>query len=189
MPLMAINPRRGPVPRLALVMNPPLPDPGAWAAGQRVEALPESEAQAILATAKAMHRRGLECAASNLRGRYVGLLCDRDAGEDIELLRLAVAELGGRVAHVQSSLGDSTTVEDLQKLAHFLGRFYDAIECQGLSAEQVHELARDAGVPVFDGIATSSHPTARLARCLDCEATDAEKRRLVLKAALLHALA
>jgi ornithine carbamoyltransferase len=162
---------------------------GASALARREGSLPEEDVLAILAGAKAMHRAaGGGAPGRSLRGRHIGLLCDQPAGDAIELLRLSVAELGGRLAHVRSQLPASNTTEELGKLAQVLGRLYDAIECQGLDAWQVQHLARNAGVPVFDGIATASHPTARLVARLDCEAAEADKRRLVLKAALLHAL-
>src|SRR2546430_13415455 len=44
-----------------------------------------------------------------------------------------------------------------------LGRMYDGIEYRGYEQEQVEELARYAGVPVWNGLTNEAHPTQVLA--------------------------
>ncbi|MBA2724094.1 MAG: ornithine carbamoyltransferase, partial [Methylibium sp.] len=51
-------------------------------------------------------------------------------------------------------------------------------------------VSADAGVPVYDGLATPRHPTAKLADLLDGDAAaSADKRRFVLQAVLLSTIA
>jgi len=125
-----------------------------------------------------------------LRGKNFGLLCDSVDADDALLFRRAVSELGANVAHVRPVLNDSSSPQDVQHTARMLGRLYDAIECQGLAPALVRRMARDAGVPVYDGVATARHPTAGLADQLEGDdVTLADKRRFVLQAVLLHAVA
>ena len=44
-----------------------------------------------------------------------------------------------------------------------LGRMYDAIEYRGAGQNGVEELAKYAGVPVFNGLTDEYHPTQMLA--------------------------
>jgi ornithine carbamoyltransferase len=47
--------------------------------------------------------------------------------------------------------------------ARVLGRMYDAIEFRGYSQEAVEDLAKYAGVPVFNGLTDEYHPTQMVA--------------------------
>ena len=53
--------------------------------------------------------------------------------------------------------------ESFKDTARVLGRMYDAIEYRGASQEGVSELAKWAGVPVFNGLTGEYHPTQMLA--------------------------
>jgi ornithine carbamoyltransferase len=69
-----------------------------------------------------------------------------------------------------------------------LGRLYDAVECQGLPADLVRQVGDEAGVPVYDGVASKRHPTASLAESLGGTRSLAENRQLVLQAALVSSI-
>ena len=60
-------------------------------------------------------------------------------------------------------LGEGETVEDT---ARVLGRMFDGIEYRGSAQETVEALARHAGVPVWNGLTDSWHPTQMLADIL-----------------------
>ena len=47
-----------------------------------------------------------------------------------------------------SQMGKKESIEDTAKV---LGRFYDGIEYRGFSQELVEDLAKHAGVPVWNG--------------------------------------
>ena len=141
--------------------------------------------------------RALQCAAAagelpaSLRGRKLGLLCEAgdDGDGDAALFRRAAVELGAHVAHIRPSLTELSTLPDVQRTARMLGRLYDAIECQGMATELVHQVGVEAGVPVYDGVASPRHPTARLADLLDGDALMPDKRRFVLQAVLMCTIA
>ena len=126
-----------------------------------------------------------------LRGRKFGLLCevDNDSASDAALFRRAAVELGAHVAHIRPSLTDLSTPQEVQNTARLLGRLYDAVECQGMASELVHQMGVDAGVPVYDGIASQCHPTAKLDDLLGGDASKLDKRRFVLQAVLLSTVA
>ena len=77
----------------------------------------------------------------------------------------------------------------LQHTARMLGRLYDGIECQGIAPELVELVGREAGVPVYDGLASDRHPTARLAALLGGTESPGTLRQLVLQTVLLSTLA
>ena len=124
-----------------------------------------------------------------LRGRKLGLLCEADGDGDAALFRRAAVELGAHVAHIRPSLTELSTAQEVQHTARMLGRLYDAVECQGMTPDLVHQVGVDAGVPVYDGVASQKHPTAKLADLLDGDASKLDKRRFVLQAVLLSTIA
>ena len=96
--------------------------------------------------------------------------------------------MGAHVAHIRPSLTELSTLPDVQRTARMLGRLYDAIECQGMATELVHQVGVEAGVPVYDALASAKHPTARLADLLEGDASPPDKRRFVLQAVLLSTI-
>lgn len=126
---------------------------------------------------------------ASLRGRKVGLMCEADDNGEAALFRRAAVELGAHVAHIRPTLTELSTPEDVQNTARMLGRLYDAVECQGVAADLVHQMGIDAGVPVYDGIASRQHPTAKLVDLLGGDSSALDKRRFVLQAVLLSTVA
>ena len=70
-------------------------------------------------------------------------------------------------------MGKKETIEDTAKV---LGRFYDGIEYRGYKQEVVEELAKNAGVPVWNGLTDVDHPTQILADMLTIEEHAAKGR-------------
>ncbi len=140
-------------------------------------------ARALLLAAQTGDSRAL------LRGRKFGLMCEADQSGDAALFRRAAVELGAHVAHIRPSLTGLSTLLDVQHTARMLGRLYDAVECQGMAGELVHQMGIDAGVPIYDGIASPLHPTAKLAELLGGDESPLGKRRFVLQAVLLSTVA
>jgi ornithine carbamoyltransferase len=149
------------------------------------------DAETLLASARDLQRAGESAAmAALLRGRNLGLVCEKDDSEQAHLFRHAAAALGARVTHIRPSVSelDGAGEEGLRLTARILGRLYDALECQGLSPALVRRLERDAGVPVFDALASPGHPTAPLADMLAGVESIETKRLLIIEAALLFSL-
>jgi ornithine carbamoyltransferase len=138
--------------------------------------------------------RSLQSAASAgtlrplLRGKNIGLLCDSPGAGPATLFCDAALELGAHVAHVRPSLSSSSSAQEVRHTAHMLGRLYDALECQGMDGALVAQVAREAGVPVYDGISQPDHPTAALAEMLHGSANAELARRYVVQAILLRTI-
>ena len=153
-----------------------------------LERLSPSDSDVLLGNARLL-QRAAEPRQTLLRGKKLALLCDSEEGADAALFREAAAELGAHVSHIRPGLSDLRQPTDLQHTARMLGRLYDGIECQGLAHDLVELVGREAGVPVYDGLASERHPTARLAALLDDGAPPGKLRQLVLQTVLLSTLA
>lgn len=154
------------------------------------DAIASRDAAFVLDQARSLQRAAAagELRAS-LRGRKPGLLCEADDSGDAALFRRAAVELGAQVAHIRPSLTELSTLPDVARTAHMLGRLYDAIECRGMAPDLVHQMGVHAAVPIYDGVASPKHPTAELADLLDGDALNPDKRRFVLQAVLLRTIA
>ena len=111
------------------------------------------------------------------------------SASDAALFRRAAVELGAHVALIRPSLTELSTPQEVQHTARMLGRLYDAVECQGMAPDLVHQIGVDAGVPIYDGIASQHHPTAQLDGLLGGDSSPLDKRRFVLQAVLLSTVA
>jgi ornithine carbamoyltransferase len=123
-----------------------------------------------------------------LRGKNLGLLCESEENEEAERFRRAATDLGAHVAHVRPHLSAASSRSDIADTGRMLGRLYDGIECLGLEATVVKRLAAAANVPVYDGIASRNHPTAKLAEQLAAEQSLDESHRFMVQAVLLSTL-
>ncbi|MEP7058106.1 MAG: ornithine carbamoyltransferase [Caldimonas sp.] len=124
-----------------------------------------------------------------LRGKNLGLMCASPDTPDAALFERAAAELGAQVAHIRPGLSASSTAQEVQHTARMLGRLYDAVECQGIASALVIRIGRQAGIPVYDALASQQYPTLQIAPSLDGDAARADNRRFVLQAVLLGAFA
>lgn len=125
------------------------------------DALSGTDMRCLLEHARRLRQEGPNAA---LRGRNLALLCGDGAGGDgAAALQRAAAELGAQVAYLRAS----DTCPDGNNIDHptvrLLGRLYDAIDCCGLAADQVETIAREAGIPVFNGLGGRDHPARSLA--------------------------
>lgn len=146
------------------------------------------DVSAVVTSARTLHRAAQTGTTQPLlRGKNLGLLCEAD-DDDAALFRRAAVELGAHVAQIRPSLSELSTLQEVQHTARMLGRLYDAVECQGMTAALVLQMERDAGVPVYDGLASLHHPSARLAELLSRDASPADNRRFVLQAVLLSTI-
>lgn len=150
---------------------------------------PQKEAS-LLGRARLLQRAALDGAVPPrlLRGKNLGLLSEAGDGEALALLRQAAEELGAQVATMRSSLSLATPVQELQHTARMLGRLYDAVACEGIDAALVRQIGQHAGIPVHDGAAADSHPTAALAGLLGERTAAADNRRFVLQALLIESI-
>jgi ornithine carbamoyltransferase len=98
-----------------------------------------------------------------LRGKNVALLSDDHTNAAAAAFQRAAAELGAQVAHIRASDPGVPDRRDPRDTAGLLGQLYDAIECEGLSDEEVRQFDRNAGIPVYNGVGSLDHPTRLIA--------------------------
>lgn len=154
-----------------------------------LEKMSQGELDSVLARAKAL-KQAAESGTSKLllRGKNIGLLCEAQDSKDAWDFHRAADALGAHVAHIRPSLA-LLTPQDVRHTAKMLGRLYDAVECQGLDSDLIAQLEADAGVPVFDGLASSGNTASRLVELLGGDDSLQDKRHYVLQALLLGTMA
>ena len=109
------------------------------------------------------------------RAKYAGLEQQRLKGKNIALIfekastrtrcafEVAAYDQGAHVTYLGPSGSQMGAKESMKDTARVLGRMYDGIEYRGFGQEIVEELARFAGVPVWNGLTNEYHPTQVLA--------------------------
>ncbi len=115
----------------------------------------------LAAELKAAKREGRE--EQRLQGREIALIFEKDSTRTRCAFEVAAYDQGAHVTFIGPSgshMGHKETVKDT---ARVLGRMYDAIEYRGFGEETADELARWAGVPVYNGLTDEWHPTQILA--------------------------
>lgn len=116
---------------------------------------------AMLARARALKRATAAGESPRpLLGKNLALMC-ADESPAADLFRRAASGLGARVAFIRATLHESSLPEEILKTAGMLGRLYDGVECQGMAHHVVERLAAGAHIPIFAGVASSLHPSAR----------------------------
>lgn len=129
-----------------------------------LDTLSSGDISALLDTAFALKQAAAEGRPQRpLRGKNIAVLCESPADPALKDFTAAASALGAQVAHIRPSSSRITQPGERHETAAVLGRLYDAIECEGMAHELVKEVERDAGRPVFNGLAASTHPTRVLA--------------------------
>ena len=98
-----------------------------------------------------------------LDGKEIALIFEKTSTRTRSAFEVAAFDQGGHVTYLDptgSQLGHKESVADT---ARVLGRMYDAIEFRGNNQDDVEELAKYAGVPVYNGLTDQWHPTQMLA--------------------------
>lgn len=97
----------------------------------------------------------------SLKGKNIVLLFDKTSTRTRCAFEVAAFDEGANVTYLSGSqMGKKESIEDTAKV---LGRMYDGIEFRGFAHEGVVELAKHSGVPVWNGLTDSFHPTQILA--------------------------
>jgi ornithine carbamoyltransferase len=101
-----------------------------------------------------------------LSGKNIALIFEKDSTRTRCAFEVAALDQGAHVTYLGpsgSQMGHKETVKDT---ARVLGRMYDGIEYRGFGQEIVEELAKYAGVPVWNGLTNEWHPTQMMADVL-----------------------
>ena len=101
-----------------------------------------------------------------LAGKNVALIFEKDSTRTRCAFEVACFDQGAHVTYLGPSGSQIGKKESMKDTARVLGRMYDAIEYRGYGQAIVEELARWAGVPVYNGLTDEFHPTQILADLL-----------------------
>ena len=100
------------------------------------------------------------------KGKNVALIFEKTSTRTRCSFEVAAHDMGINVTYLDPSASQIGKKESIRDTARVLGRMYDGIEYRGFGQEIVEELARYAGVPVWNGLTNEYHPTQVLADML-----------------------
>ena len=101
-----------------------------------------------------------------LEGKNIALIFEKNSTRTRCSFEVAARDEGAYTTFIgpgDSHMGKKESIEDMAKV---LGRFYDGIEFRGFKQETVEILAKYSGVPVWNGLTDTYHPTQILADLL-----------------------
>jgi ornithine carbamoyltransferase len=116
-----------------------------------------------------------------LKGKNIALIFEKTSTRTRCAFEVAAYDQGAHVTYLGPSGSQIGHKESMKDTARVLGRMYDGIEYRGFGQAIVEELARYAGVPVWNGLTDDTHPTQILADFLTMmEHTDKPLRAVSL---------
>jgi ornithine carbamoyltransferase len=101
-----------------------------------------------------------------LTGKNIALIFEKTSTRTRCAFEVAAYDQGAHVTYLGPSGTQIGHKESMKDTARVLGRMYDGIEYRGFGQDIVEELARYAGVPVWNGLTDEFHPTQILADVL-----------------------
>lgn len=118
----------------------------------------------LAAELKAAKKAGRE--VQRLKGKNIALIFEKTSTRTRCAFEVAARDQGAGVTYLEPTGSQIGHKESIKDTARVLGRMYDGIEYRGFGQEVVEELAKYAGVPVFNGLTNEFHPTQMLADAL-----------------------
>ena len=100
------------------------------------------------------------------RGKNVALIFEKTSTRTRCSFEVAAHDLGMGTTYLDPKSSQIGKKESIADTARVLGRMYEGIEYRGYGQEIVEELAKYAGVPVWNGLTNEYHPTQMLADLL-----------------------
>lgn len=102
-----------------------------------------------------------------LKGKNIVLIFDKSSTRTRCSFEVAASDEGAHVTYLSNShMNKKESIEDTAKV---FGRMYDAIEYRGFGQDIVENLAKYSGVPVWNGLTDTDHPTQVLADFMTME--------------------
>jgi ornithine carbamoyltransferase len=99
----------------------------------------------------------------HLDGKEICLIFEKTSTRTRCAFEVACHDQGATVTYLDPAGSQIGHKESFKDTARVLGRMYDAIEYRGASQQGVEQLAKYAGVPVYNGLTDEYHPTQMLA--------------------------
>lgn len=100
------------------------------------------------------------------RGKNVALIFEKTSTRTRCSFEVAASDLGMGSTYLDPKASQIGKKESIADTARVLGRMYEGIEYRGFGQERVEELAKHAGVPVWNGLTNEYHPTQMIADLL-----------------------
>lgn len=101
-----------------------------------------------------------------LEGKNIALIFEKTSTRTRCAFEVGAYDLGMGVTYLDPTGSQIGKKESIADTARVLGRMYDGIEYRGFSQKTVEELAKYAGVPVWNGLTDEFHPTQMIADAL-----------------------
>ena len=99
-------------------------------------------------------------------GKNIALIFEKTSTRTRCSFEVAAHDLGMHVTYLDPKSSQIGKKESIRDTARVLGRMFDGIEYRGFEQTIVEELAKHAGVPVWNGLTNEYHPTQMLADLL-----------------------
>ncbi len=103
---------------------------------------------------------------NSLIGKNIALIFEKTSTRTRCSFEVAAHDLGMHVTYLEPTGSQIGKKESIRDTARVLGRMFDGIEYRGYGQEIVEELAKYAGVPVWNGLTNEFHPTQMIADML-----------------------
>lgn len=100
------------------------------------------------------------------KGKNIALIFEKDSTRTRCAFEVAAHDMGMGSTYLGPTGSQMGKKESIEDTARVLGRMFDGIEYRGFGQELVEELAKYAGVPVWNGLTNEYHPTQMLADML-----------------------
>ena len=118
----------------------------------------------LAAELKEKKKKGIP--ADTLRGKNVALIFEKTSTRTRCAFEVAAQDLGMGTTYLDPASSQIGKKESIADTARVLGSMFEGIEYRGFEQEIVEELAKYAGVPVWNGLTNEFHPTQMLADIL-----------------------
>lgn len=100
------------------------------------------------------------------KGKNIALIFEKTSTRTRCSFEVAAHDLGMGSTYLDPTGSQIGKKESIADTARVLGRMYDGIEYRGFGQDIVEELAKYAGIPVWNGLTNEYHPTQMLADML-----------------------
>jgi ornithine carbamoyltransferase len=111
----------------------------------------------------------------HLKGKNIALIFEKASTRTRCAFEVAAYDQGAHVTYLGPTGSQIGQKESMKDTARVLGGMYDGIEYRGYGQDIVEELARYAGVPVWNGLTNEFHPTQILADFLTMQEHSVKK--------------
>ncbi len=100
------------------------------------------------------------------KGKNIALIFEKTSTRTRCSFEVAASDLGMGSTYLDPKASQIGKKESIEDTARVLGRMYEGIEYRGFGQEIVEDLAKYAGVPVWNGLTNEYHPTQMIADLL-----------------------